>query len=54
MYQNSGIEDLGRTWQSVRLAQEHQSFQARFGQRVKRLREVRGWSFTFSELLRCL
>ena len=26
---------------------EHQSLQARFGQRVKRLRKARGWSFTY-------
>ena len=46
-YQSSGITNLARTRQSVRMAREHQSLQARFGQRVKRLREARGWSFTY-------
>jgi transcriptional regulator with XRE-family HTH domain len=29
------------------MGREHQSLQARFGQRVKRLRQARGWSFTY-------
>ena len=29
------------------MAQTPQSLQVRFGQRVKRLREARGWSFTY-------
>jgi transcriptional regulator with XRE-family HTH domain len=29
------------------MAREHQSLQVRFGQRVKRLREARGWSFMY-------
>ena len=46
-YQSSGITNLACTRQSVRMAREHQSLQARFGERVKRLREARGWSFTY-------
>jgi DNA-binding XRE family transcriptional regulator len=46
-YQSTGIRILGRTRKSVRMAREHQSLQIRFGQRIKRLREARGWSFTY-------
>ena len=38
---------MGHTRESVWMAQISQSLQVRFGQRVRRLREARGWSFTY-------
>src|SRR5580700_5085403 len=46
--QRSGIAMCRRTRESVCMArQQAQSLQVRFGLRIRRLRQARGWSFTY-------